>query len=80
MMFDGMGKDIQRMKSPVSNENGDCARSWLLPVNQGTECLEFIFLSDWLDYAVGVALREKIKKRDHMNLVIPLVVLPSGAK
>lgn len=70
MMFDGMGKDIQGMKSPVSNENGDCAWILLLPVNQSTECMEFILLSDWLNYAVSVALRKKTKKRDHMNLVI----------
>lgn len=72
IMFDGMGKNIQGMKPAVSNKYGGYARNRLIPVKQRAECPELVFLPDWLNHTIGIPFREKIKKRDHMNLVIAI--------
>lgn len=67
------------MKSSVSNKDG-CRIRYMVTVNHVSQCLKFIFLSDWLDNGITVPFRQQIIKSNNMKLIVAIGSFSVGSE
>ena len=75
IMFNGMRKNVKRVKSSVCNENRDSIRR-VTAVDHLCKGEKFILFSDGLYGTIGKPPGEQVKERYQMNLIITICDFP----
>ena len=75
IMFNGMRKNVKRVKSSVCNENWDSVRK-VAAVDHLCKGEKFILFSNGLYSTIGKPPGEQVKERYQMNLIIAICGFP----